>query len=142
MAKTRDKVAGRVGDVRPYVERAMKDQEFRDNLKSAYEAARDVYAELIGRRGIPGAARRVATDKEMQENLRQAIDDLRSASNRLQKGSPETHKGRNTAILLAGITLGILFNPMTGSETRRWLKDKIVGGSDEFGYQSERNSAQ
>ena len=140
MAKTKDKVAGRVGDVRPYVERAIKDEEFRDNLRSAYAAARDVYEELIAGRAVTRAARRVVTDKEMQDNLRQAIDDLRSASTRLQKGAP-SHKGRNTTLLLAGITLGILFNPMTGAETRRWIKDKILGESDEFGYQSETNSS-
>ena len=37
-------------------------------------------------------------------------------------------------MLLAGIALGILFNPMTGPETRRWLKDKIFGEEEEFGY--------
>jgi hypothetical protein len=141
MPKTKDKIAGRAGDVRPYVERAVKDEEFRENLKNAYIAAREVYDELIGRRSMTGAARRVATEDRIQDNLRQAIEDLRSASNRLQKGAP-SHKGRNTTLLLAGITLGILFNPMTGAETRRWIKDKILGGSDEFGYQSERNSAQ
>ena len=32
MAKTRD----RVSDVKPYVERAIKDEEFREELKSAF----------------------------------------------------------------------------------------------------------
>ena len=52
MAKTRD----RVSDVKPYVERAIKDEEFRDNLKSAFVAARDVYDELMGPRGVGGKA--------------------------------------------------------------------------------------
>ena len=39
MAKTRE----RVSDVKPYVERAIKDEEFRDNLKNAFFAARGVY---------------------------------------------------------------------------------------------------
>jgi hypothetical protein len=37
-------------------------------------------------------------------------------------------------LLIAGIALGILFNPMTGPETRRWLKNKIFGEEEEFGY--------
>ncbi|MGB2953341.1 MAG: hypothetical protein WBB74_08100 [Gaiellaceae bacterium] len=137
MAKTRDKVAGRVSDARPYVERAIKDEEFRQNLRSAYSTARDVYDELIGRRGVTGAARRAATDRDIQDSLKQAIDDLRAASTRLQKA--ESHKSRNTTLLLAGITLGILFNPLTGAETRRWLKDKVLGGEDEFGYGGDNN---
>ena len=33
-------------------------------------------------------------------------------------------------LLLAGITLGLLFNPMTGPQTRKWLMDKIAGDGD------------
>jgi hypothetical protein len=38
-------------------------------------------------------------------------------------------------LLLAGITVGILFNPMTGPQTRAWLMEKITGeGSDDYTY--------
>lgn len=134
MAKTRD----RVSDVRPYVERAIKDEEFRENLKSAFVAARDVYDELVGPRGVSGKAVRVASDKDLRDNLRSAIDDLRNAADRVQRGP--THKGRNV-LLVTGIALGIfLFNPMTGSETRRWLKGAVLGEEDEFGYQGNSGS--
>ena len=128
MANAKDKVA----DVKPYVQRALQDEELRDNLRSAFDTARDVYAELIGKRGVTGVATKVASDKEIQDQLRSAIDDLRSAANRIQGG--EGHKGRNSTLLLVGIALGILFNPLTGPETRRWLKDKVFGEEEEFGY--------
>ena len=121
MAKAKDRVA----DVKPYVQRAIQDEELRDRLRSAFSTARDVYDELIGGRGVTAVAGRVASDEEIQDHLRSAIDDLRKAADRIQ--SREAHKGRNTTLLLAGIALGILFNPMTGPETRRWLKDKIFG---------------
>jgi hypothetical protein len=134
MAKTKD----RVSDVKPYVERAIKDEEFRENLKSAFVAARDVYDELMGPRGVSGKAARVASDKELRETLRSAIDDLRSAADRVQRGP--THKGRNT-LLLTGIAIGILlFNPVTGSDTRRWLKETVLGEEDRFGYQGNSGS--
>jgi hypothetical protein len=130
MAKTKD--------VKPYVERAIKDEEFRDNLKSAFVAARDVYDELMGPRGVSGKAIRVASDKEMRDNLKSAIEDLRSAADRIQHGSG--HKGRNT-LFVTGIALGILlFNPMTGSDTRKWVKDLVFGEEDEFGYQGNSNN--
>ena len=31
-------------------------------------------------------------------------------------------------LLLIGVVVGLLFNPVTGPETRRWLKDKLFGG--------------
>ena len=130
MAKAKDRVA----DVKPYVTRAIQDEELRDSLRSAFSTARDVYDELIGGRGVTAVAGKVASDKDIQDQLRSAVDDLRNAADRIQ--GREVHKGRNTTLLLAGITLGILFNPMTGPETRRWLKDKIFGEAEEFGYGS------
>jgi hypothetical protein len=130
MAKAKDRVA----DVKPYVQRAIQDEELRDNLRSAFATARDVYDELIGGRGMTGVAGRVASDKDIQDQLRSAIEDLRHAADRIQ--GREAHKARNTSLLLAGIALGILFNPMTGPETRRWLKDRIFGEDEEFGYGS------
>ena len=29
-------------------------------------------------------------------------------------------------MLLIGVAVGLLFNPFTGPETRRWLKDKLT----------------
>jgi hypothetical protein len=128
MAATKD----RISDVRPYVERALKDEELRDNLAAAYAAAKEVYSELLGGRGVTGIATRVASDKDIQENLRTAVEELRSAADRVQ--GKEDHGGRNAMLLLAGITLGILFNPVTGPTTRKWVKDKVLGPSDDFTY--------
>jgi len=134
MAKAKD----RVSDVTPYVKRAIKDEELRENLRSAFTTARDVYDELIGGRGVTAVAGKVASDKEIQEQLRSAIEDLRSAADRIH--GKEEHKARNSSLLLVGIALGILFNPVTGPETRRWLKDKIFGENEEFGYGSGSGS--
>jgi hypothetical protein len=135
MAKAKEKVWGATENVRPYVERAMKDEELRRNVRDAFEAAREVYNELIGGRGVVPLATKVATDDEIQENLKRAIEDLRSASNRIQ--GKEEHGARNATLLLVGIALGILFNPVTGPQTRKWLADRIFGSADdEFTYQS------
>ena len=132
MASTKDKATEKVQDVKPYVERALKDEDLRENLKSAFEAAREVYAELIGDRGVTGVASKVASDKDVQDNLKRAMDELREAADRVR--GKEDHTGRNATLLMAGITLGILFNPVTGPATRSWLKDRVFGSNDEFGY--------
>ena len=108
MASTKD----RISEARPYVERAVKDEEVRENVLAAFQVAREIYNELIGNRGVTTIAARVATDKDIQEKLREALDDLREAADHVQ--GKKDHSGRNTMLLITGITLGILFNPMTG----------------------------
>jgi len=134
MAKLRD----RASDARPYLERALKDERVREDVKSAIGTAREIYNELLGGRAVTSVAARVATDKEIQESLRDAIDDLRDAADRVQGGG--SHKGRNTTLLFTGIVLGVLFNPVTGPGTRRWLQETIFGEGDEFEYRSDPNS--
>jgi len=110
----------------------MKDEQLRRDVANAFTTARGLYDELVGARNAVTVANRVATDEEVRERLRTAIEDLRSAANRLQGKQQRSHRGRKT-LLIAALALGILFNPMTGPETRRWLKDAIGGGSDDFG---------
>ncbi|MFL6035114.1 MAG: hypothetical protein ACJ74I_08550 [Gaiellaceae bacterium] len=134
MAKsTKDKFSGAAGNVRPYVERAVGDAELRENVKTAFQAARDVYDELLGNRSVTTVATRVATDKEIQDKLREALDELRTAADRVQ-GKKE-HSGRNATLLVTGIALGILFNPVTGPATRKKLADMVFGG-DDFTYET------
>lgn len=130
MAKTKDKVVDAAENVKPYVDRAIGDEKLRADVMSAFNTARDLYSELVGDRGAVSVAARVATDDDVRDKLKDAIDDLRSAADRLQ--GKKDHGGRNTTLLVAGIALGILFNPVTGPETRKWLKDMIGSGADEF----------
>jgi hypothetical protein len=136
--KTTDKVTDKAGSMRPYVERALTDEDLRDNMKSAYKAAREIYDELIGGRTAAGVATKVATDKDIQENLRTAVEELRHAAKRVQ--GKETHKSRHSFLLMAGIILGVLFNPATGPRTRQWLKDNILGSDDSSDFLGSNGS--
>ena len=133
MAKTKDRVSDAANTARPYIDRALHDDELRESVRNAYESARTIYNEVIGRRGVTGIATRVATDKDIQDELRSTIAELRHAADRVQ-GKAE-HKSRNGGLLFVGIVLGILFNPLTGAKTRKWLTDRLSGGGDDFTYQ-------
>jgi hypothetical protein len=126
VARTVERLTDRAGGVKPYVERAMTDEKVRDDVRDAIAAAREIYAELIGNRGVTTIATRVATDKDIQDTLRRAIDDLRKAADRVQ--GKDGHTARNT-LLLTGIVIGVLFNPVTGPATREWLKGLVGAGS-------------
>jgi hypothetical protein len=137
MAKTKDRLSDTADTIRPYVERAVRDEEIRKNVRDAFDAAREIYTELIGPRGMVPLATRVAGDEDVQDNLRRAIDDLRKASNRLQ--GRKTHSSRNTTLLLAGIAIGVLFNPVTGPATRSWLKGLLGNDDEDFTYQGNNS---
>jgi len=106
----------------------MADEKLRDDVMRAFGSAREIYKDLMGEKSPITLASRVATDDDIRDRLRDAIEDLRHASERLQ-GKRE-HSGRNTTLLIAGIALGILFNPITGPETRRFLKEMLASGDD------------
>ena len=135
MFKTSDKMRTAADTARPYVERALTDEEFRDSLRGAFVAAKEIYDELVPQRSVSGVAGKVATDEEVQQSLKRAVAELRNAADRLQEEREETHRLRNTMLVLLGVAIGVLFNPFTGPGTRRWVKGRVSGG--EFAYNGQ-----
>ena len=128
MGRQKDTLLTKADTMRPYVERAMSDDNLRRDVLRAFAIARDLYSELARDRDRPiTIASRVATDDEIRDKLRDAIEDLRSASDRLQ-GKKERSGIRGSTLLVTGIALAILFNPVTGPETRQFIKDMFSGG--------------
>jgi hypothetical protein len=115
--------------LRPYLERALKDEEFRNDLKDAFGAARELYGPLTKANGFGGSAKAIATDKKAQEQIRRALDDLLSAKDTLQGKKRKGKKGRKM-LLLAGVIAGALYNPWTGPQTREKILDMIAGDDD------------
>ena len=127
MNKAKDKVTDTAENIKPYVERAMTDDKLRADVMHAFKTAKKLYSELVGGDTAPVTlATRVATDDDIRDKLRQAIEDLRSASDRLQ--GKKDHRAEHDAAD-RGIALGILYNPITGAETRRFIRE-LVGGGD------------
>jgi hypothetical protein len=135
----RDRITGTVDTARPYVERLAQDEDLHEHVKKAYDSARKIYDEVIGPVGATGIAMKVAKDKDLQDELKKTVEELRKAGERAQGKS--SHGGRNMTLVLAGIVLGVLFNPATGPDTRKWLRDKVLGPEEPFEYQSNGPSS-
>ena len=128
MAKT--KTASRAAEtLRPYVQRALTDPEFREDL-AAVAAARGLYGQLAKtkRAGHRQAASCLATDARSRSTCARRSRSS-SAAGTLKGKKKKSHKGRN-AILLAGVVLGVLYNPWTGQQTRDWILDQVAGDDD------------
>jgi hypothetical protein len=136
-----EKVTKKVTTVRPVVERVAKDKQFQKHVTGAYGSARTIYDDLFLGAGPPTASQgkllvaRLAQDPELQEELRNVFTELRSAGKRAKKSAKPSHKGRN-ALLMAGIVVGVLYNPKTGPETRRKLKEKVFGPEETFEFET------
>jgi hypothetical protein len=134
MTVTKDKAAAAAATARPYVERAFRDKELRDNIRNAFFSARLVYDELASRRKVSDAASRLAGDKDIQDELRNAIEELRNAAGRVKSvkhSSPEPARAaRNGLLLTFGILIGLLINPITGPAFRRVLARQLFGSGD------------
>lgn len=130
MAKKRsERLEAKVDNLRPYVERALKDEDFRDHVREAILTARQVYGDLAKQDGLGKSARKLATDRDMQARLRKALEELGDAAESVQGKSAKSGKA-GKKMLVAGLLVGALYNPWTGQQTRHWLLDKIAGGDE------------
>jgi hypothetical protein len=129
-----EKVVGAVQTARPVVERLARDEEFQQHVKAAYDSARVLYDELFVDRAPKSIGSKIARDAAVQEELKRVLAELGAATKRAKTPPKTSHKGRNT-LLLAGILIGILYNPATGADTRRWLKEKAFGPEETFEYE-------
>jgi hypothetical protein len=137
MRKSSDKVRTAAETALPYVERAITDEEFRESLRAAFLAAKQIYDELMPPKGVTGLASKVAKDEDVHESIKRAVVELRSAADRIQD-EKEGHGFRNVFLILVGVAIGIFFNPFTGPETRRWVKGRVSGG--EFSYNGQEEA--
>jgi hypothetical protein len=116
----------------PYVQRLVEDEELRDNLRDAFEAARGAYGRATG--NGKGAVKAVTSDKKVQKDLRTAAESLRDASEQLQ-GKRKRKKSRLGRILLLGIVAaGIAL--VLSEDARKKVLDALFGAEEEFEYTS------
>ena len=139
MAKTTKatQTADRAADIysaareNPYVQRLIEDEELRDSLRHAFEAARGAYGRATG--NGKGPVKAVATDKKVQRDLRKATESLREATDQLRK--PKRRKHRLGRLLILGAVVGGVALAVS-EDARKAVMDTLFGAEEEFEYTS------
>ncbi|HYU59676.1 MAG TPA: hypothetical protein VEK39_02850 [Solirubrobacterales bacterium] len=118
----------------PYVQRLIEDEELRDNIREAVEAARDAYARIANGKG---PAKAIMEDKKVHKDLRTAAESLREASEQLRGKRRKSRLGRLILIALIGAAIALLLS----EDIRKALLDKLFGAEEEFEYASTTSPA-
>jgi hypothetical protein len=115
----------------PYVQRLIEDDELRDSLRDAFEAAKGAYGRATG--NGKGAVKAVTSDKKVQKDLRDAAENLREAADRLRK--PKKRKGGFGKLLLIAV-VGAVVALAVSEGVRKAVLDALFGAEEEFEYTS------
>jgi len=138
MASTRaDKArkAAQQAGSNPYVRRLIEDEELRDSVRDAFEAAKNAYQRMSNGKGPVKA---LTDDKKVQRDLKTAAENLKEASERFQGKRKKRHPFRKLfAIAIVGGVLAIALN----EDLRKAVLDRLFGAEEEFEYTSQTTAA-
>ncbi|MDP2711586.1 MAG: hypothetical protein Q8O56_10240 [Solirubrobacteraceae bacterium] len=121
----------------PYFQRIIQDDELRDNMVVAFEAARNAYGRLNHGKS---PTKNLIDDKKLHADLKRSADALRDASSALREAPKSAtpkkkRKGGFGRILLLGIVGGVIAIAVSES-LRNKLLDALFGAEEEFDYTS------
>ena len=140
MAKTAraTQTADRAADIysaarqNPYVQRLIEDDELRESLRNAFEAARGAYGRATG--NGKGPVKAVTSDRKVQRDLRAAAESLREASEQLR--APKKRKRSRLGRLILLAILGGAIALVVSEDARKTVLDALFGAEEEFEYTS------
>jgi hypothetical protein len=113
----------------PYLRRLMEDEQLRDSVRDAVDAARGAYERLSSNGSVIDTA---IDDKKVHRDLKSAAENLRDASSRLRGEEKKRHWGRLIVIALAGAALALVLS----EGLRKTVLDSLFGAEEEFEYTS------
>jgi hypothetical protein len=120
----------------PYVQRLIEDEELRDSLRDAFDAAKGAYGRATG--NGKGAVKAVSSDKKVQKDLRTAAESLREASERLK--APKKRKKSRLGRLILFALIGGAIALVVSEDARKTVLDALFGAEEEFEYTSTTTS--
>jgi hypothetical protein len=127
--------AGKAAKDNPYIQRLVEDEDLRENLRTAYESARNAYDRIANGKG---PAKAILDDKKTQKELREAATSLRDAADSLRGAKKKKgRKGRKLLLLLVGAGAALALS----EGLRKKVLDALFGAEEEFEYTSTTTSS-
>jgi hypothetical protein len=115
----------------PYVRRLIEDEELRENIREAFEAARGAFQRMSNGKG---PAKALLDDKKVQRDLRTAAESLKQASDQLRGRRRRGGFGLGKVLLIA--LLGAALILILSEDARKAVLDRLFGAEEEFEYTS------
>ncbi len=117
----------------PYLQRLVEDEGLRDNMRQAFESARDVYGRLSNGKGPTAQA--LLRDKKLQRKLNETAVALRDVGVALQQPPPKRRRmGLGRLLVLALLGGGVALAASGG--LRKKVLDALFGAEEQFDYTS------
>jgi hypothetical protein len=123
----------------PYVQRIVSDDDLRDNVRVAFDAAKSAYERLSNGKA-PSKA--LMDDKKLHKDLKEAAEALRDAGAALRSAPKKQKKrrgglGRKMLLLVVGAGVALALS----SDLRSKVLDALFGKEEEFDYTSTTSPA-
>ena len=121
----------------PYVRRLLEDEELRQNIRVAFEAAKDAYARMSNGKG---PAKAILDDKKVHRDLSQAAESFKDAADAIRGRRSGGGFGLGKALLVGIVGAALVL--ILSEDARNAVLDRLFGAEEEFEYTSTTTPAQ
>ncbi|HEV2821115.1 MAG TPA: hypothetical protein VGW11_11460 [Solirubrobacteraceae bacterium] len=125
----------------PYLQRVAEDEDLRDNVRVAFEAARDAYGRLNHGKD---PTKVLLDDKKFHKDLARSAEAMRDVSYSLRTGRRKRKAkrgGMGLGTLLAATVVGGVVALVVSEDLRNKVLDMLFGAEEEFDYTSTTTPA-
>jgi len=129
--------SGKAGDAasavasNPYVKRLLEDEELRQNIRVAFEAAKDAYARISNGKG---PAKSLLDDKKVHRDLSTAAESFKDAADAIRGKRRGGGFGLGKALIIGIVGAALVL--ILSEDARNAVLDKLFGPEEEFEYTS------
>jgi len=125
----------------PYLQRIADDEDLRDNVRVAFESARDAYGRLNNGKA---PTKVLLDDKKFHKDLQRSAEAMRDVGDSLRAGKRKRKAkrgGMGLGTLLAATVVGGIVALVVSEDLRNKVLDMLFGAEEEFDYTSTTTPA-